>query len=167
MCIVFKKPNLTPLISILLMSFARNEVLRPEVSGPKLDYLTDGRSNQLRISPQPSVSQSIVKVGEVNENVMRHWYYRDIADFQKHKHRNVVYSQLKEFNWEVPEYSQIKRVILDEYGHPVANQEQFLCMHCQEPRFFGPRLLIAHLADVHWPIELPSFDAAVKVIYSE
>lgn len=134
---------------------------------PHLEYLTDGRSNQLMISPRPSVSQMIVKMSDVNEKLVRHWYYRDIEDFQKYDHRNVVYSQPVAFNCKIPEYSQIKRALLDEHGHTIPIKQQFLCIHCQEPRFFYGRPLITHLAKVHWPIEFPSLRTVQDIAFSK
>lgn len=116
-----------------------------------LPYLCDGESNQLRFAPRPGMADVTVKLADVNEDLVRFWYWRDIDDFRKYQHKGVRYELWSGFNPDDPQVAQISRVLVNPHGHPIEEFRQLMCLYCQDPTFSSvrKRQLESHVCDYH------------------
>lgn len=126
-------------------------LMRDYVEWPELTYRDDGISTQLRLSPWPKVSEYLVKLSEISEHLLVPWYYRDINDYGKYRHRNVKYNTCPFFDPKNSE-TQIIRVKIGFNGQEMSESKQYMCIYCRCPLFHDalPELGIpGHIAGHH------------------
>lgn len=126
-------------------------------------YRQDGFSNKLRFSPRMGVSNTMMKLSEVSENNVLHWFWRDIKDLLKYPHAYARYFEHPLFNPEFPHISQVCRV--GHTGDPNEQYHMFMCLFCQRPKFFFMHEipgLLAHLIACHWGTDIPDVKSVIE-----
>lgn len=133
-----------------------------------LEYFQDGESNKLCYHRTSRLTNSNDRLDSVNQRKVKPWYSRDIKDFEKYQHRNVVYAPNPDFDIENPAFYQISRVLSLENGKILPYSRQLLCMYCRQPRFFSLFCqddYFSHLARNHFPVDLPDSVTACKPVF--
>lgn len=126
-----------------------------------LKYKCDGRSSPVRYSPRPQQNKLVVRLADVTEKMLVHWFDHDIKDFQHYQHRNVVYVANPLFDRADPQIGQILRGIFrgsEESGQIRPNFSHVLCLFCQQPTFIGLTgtvNMLGHIAGYHWGVGVP------------
>lgn len=127
-------------------------------SYPKLRYREDGKSNRVMVSARAGHAEHSGCLSSFDNQHLFHWYSRSIDDLSKYKHGNVRYELNPEFDPDCPEGFQISRSLIEENGESAWGTREYMCLHCQKPRFFsayGTRGLLAHVAAEHHPYDIP------------
>lgn len=133
-----------------------------------LHYLRNGNANQLRVAPRPGMENLTVKLVDVDEDLLKHYYWRDINDFQKYEHERVRYEQCSIFDPKNPQVAQISRVVLTSNGEPDETTREVMCMYCQCAKFFGVHncSLKYHVLRHHWGSGVPNTQIT-KMVFND
>lgn len=143
--------------------------LGKKVLWPNYVYPQGGVANQTRFT-FPSKSMKLSEVDFLTDFLTATcWYRRDIKSYTKLGHRDVKYLLNPCFDELSPEVAQICRAATGQKGLLLKRNLCFLCLYCQQPRFFplnGPNGLLSHLAYFHWPIQMPEVQKCVEALDS-
>lgn len=125
-------------------------------------YHNDGRSNPVKYSPRPTQKEMVVRLADVDEHMLVHWFKRNVLDFHKYNYHTPTYKVNPYFNDKYPELPQIVRCDLDDKGRQIGRLAFAECLFCQDVCFYplhGEDGLLAHMAGCHWDIDLPGREA--------
>lgn len=100
----------------------------------------------------------VVRLADVNEKMLVHWFKRNMSDFHKYNHPMQSYKINPYFNDKYQELPQIVCSDLDKNGREIdrlAFTEHLFCQNICFYTSYGQRGLLVHMAGCRWGIELP------------
>lgn len=115
----------------------------------------------------PEGSDRLVKPSMLTSNDLSCWYFRSYNFMSRYRHRNIWYDYNFDFDLENPcGYQWSRFQVTDDYNKMYVGTRQYLCLYCQECRFYelaGSESLLLHMQFAH-PQEIPEF---VNIIMDE